>query len=256
MNREELKSYVGTTAFSLGHVEKDYFQHIVLGALSRKWSADLIFKGGTALQKIGVIPRFSEDLDFTEETDIFPKNLADTVVRTIESYNYPVEVDKFTDERRTAGFRVKIRGPLYRNKRGVCSIRVEISRREKVVLKPLSEEIDPPYKDVLPYVIQVMRKDEILAEKVRAIMTRDNVRDLYDIYKLIKSGATFRKELIDKKLEYYGMEFDTAASIERCKEVSRRWNDDLSSVMEHVPPMDVALDTVIDKIYTRGEDRY
>jgi len=65
MNREELRRYVGVTRFSLGQVEKDYFQHIVLGAISRRMAGLLVFKGGTALQKMGLLTRFSEDLDFT-----------------------------------------------------------------------------------------------------------------------------------------------------------------------------------------------
>jgi len=55
MNRDELKEYIGTTAFSLGHVEKDYFQHIILSGFSRRLSSSLVFKGGTALQKTGII---------------------------------------------------------------------------------------------------------------------------------------------------------------------------------------------------------
>lgn len=248
MNREKLIEYIGITAFSLGHVEKDYFQHILLGVLSRKWSSYLVFKGGTALQKIGMITRFSEDLDFTDERDISPNDISDSLKKAIESYNYPVVVDRFTDEEITAGFRMKIKGPLYRNNRGVCSIRFEVSRREEVMLKPHSEEIDPPYKDVLPYVIRVMDKDEILSEKIRAILTRDKVRDVYDVYKLIENGAELRKELINKKLEFYDMTLDKSELIERCKELSVRWNEDLESFMKRVPPKDSAVKTVIEEI--------
>ncbi|MFP4050503.1 MAG: nucleotidyl transferase AbiEii/AbiGii toxin family protein [Thermoplasmata archaeon] len=248
MNREDLKEYIGITAFSLGHVEKDYFQHILLGVLSRKWSSNLIFKGGTALQKIGMITRFSEDLDFTEEKEISPKDISDSLKKAIESYNYPVVVDRFTDEEITAGFRMKIEGPLYRNNRGVCSIRFELSRREEVLLKPHSEEIDPPYKDVLPYVVKIMDKDEILSEKIRAILTRDKVRDVYDTYKLIENGAKLREDLINKKLEFYDMKLDKSELIERCKELSVRWDKDLASLMKSVPPKDSAVKNVIDEV--------
>lgn len=245
MNREELKEYVGTTAFSLGHVEKDYLQHIVLGALSRKWSAYLVFKGGTALQKIGLIPRFSEDLDFTEEKDISPDSLADTVVKAIELYNYPVEADRFSNKEITAGFRLKIQGPLYRSNRGICSIRLEVSRREDVLLDSDVKEINPVYKDVLPYVIKVMDKNEIAAEKIRAILTRDNVKDLYDLSALIANNVGLNRDLIDKKLAYYDMRFDTSVFIERCKELSKRWYKDLGSLMEHVPSKNEALELIL-----------
>ena len=244
MNREELKEYVGTTAFSLGHVEKDYFQHIVLGALSRKWSAYLVFKGGTALQKIGLIHRFSEDLDFTEEKEISLNDVVDTVVKAIRSYNYPTEVDRFSSKKITAGFRLKIQGPLFRNNRSMCSIRLEVSRREKILLKSNVKEIDPPYRDILPYIIKVMDKQEIVAEKIRAIFTRDKVRDLYDLSKLIEHHAGFKKGLIDKKLAYYEMRFDPSEFIKRCDELSKRWYKDLGSLMEHVPSRDNALEMI------------
>ncbi|MEF8835598.1 MAG: nucleotidyl transferase AbiEii/AbiGii toxin family protein [Candidatus Thermoplasmatota archaeon] len=244
MNREELKEYVGTTAFSLGHVEKDYIQHIVLGSLSRNWSGYLVFKGGTALQKIGLVNRFSEDLDFTEKNEISPNKLADTVVKAIESYNFPVEVDEFSDKEITSGFRVKVEGPLYRNNRGVCSIRLQVSRREEVLKDPIKKEIDPPYRDVLPYVIKVMDKDEIAAEKVRAILTRDKVRDVYDLYKLIENDAGLDRDMIEKKLGYYEMELERSEFIQRVKELSKRWDTDLRSLMDTVPEKEKALETL------------
>ena len=248
MNREELREYVGTTAFSLGHVEKDYIQHIVLGSLSRKWSGYLVFKGCTALQKIGLVNRFSEDLDFTEKNDISPDKLAHAVVKAIESYNYPVEVDEYSDKEITSGFRVKVEGPLYRNNRGVCSIRLQVSRREEVLKDPMSKEIDPPYRDVLPYVIKVMDKDEIAAEKVRAILTRDKVRDVYYLYQLIESGARLDRDMIEKKLEYYEMELEKSEFIQRISELSKRWDTDLRSLMDLVPEKEKALETVISEM--------
>ena len=59
-----------------------------------------------------------------------------------------------------------------------------MSRRETVIRNPLAKEINPIYKDILPYIINVMDINEIIAEKIRAILTRDKVRDVYDLYKL------------------------------------------------------------------------
>ncbi len=252
MNREELKQYIGVTAFSLGHVEKDYFQHIVLSALSRRWGSYLVFKGGTALQKIGLLSRFSEDLDFTEDKDLPIDIIAENVARAIGSYNYPVETDNLTDTEMTAGFRVKIRGPLYRNNRGICTIRVEISRREKILIEPEVQEIDPPYKDVLPYVVRVMDRDEIAAEKIRAVMTRDKVRDLYDLYMLIEHGASLHRDMVEKKLKFYRISFEPSDVAGRCEELAKRWDKDLSSLMETVPPKEIALARVRSEISKIG----
>ncbi len=129
-----------------------------------------------------------------------------------------------------------------------------MSRREKVLKDSMSKEIDQPYRDVLPYVIKVMDKDEIAAEKVRAILTRYKVRDVYDLYKLIESGAGLDREMIDKKLEYYEMELEKSGFIQRIKELSKRWDTDLRSLMDIVPEKEKALQTVIAKM--KDLDRY
>ena len=66
ITKEDLKEYGRTFGFNLGQAEKDYLQHIFLLFLSRNISNELVFKGGTALQKIYGINRFSIDLDFTK----------------------------------------------------------------------------------------------------------------------------------------------------------------------------------------------
>lgn len=190
MNREELRKYIGITGYSLGQVEKDYFQHMILGALSRKSGGELVFKGGTALQKTGVIPRFSEDLDFTKRKEINLQGLIKDTLNVIKNYNFQTKADKIVDDERTMGFRIKIQGPLYRNRRGICTVRVEVSKREKVILDPERRELTPPYSDILPYLIYIMQKEEILSEKIRAVYTRHRARDLYDIYKILERGPS------------------------------------------------------------------
>lgn len=244
MNREELKNYLGVTGYSLGQIEKDYFQHIILGSLSRKMAGALVFKGGTALQKTGVTPRFSEDLDFTLRGDAPLKKLEETTTRAIRTYNYNTEVDKFTDDERTLGFRIKIQGPLYRSRFGICTIRIEASKREETILSPENREIAPPYSDILPYVIDIMQLDEIAAEKIRAIFTRNKARDLYDLYKLIEHGIHLNPTLVDRKLEYYETRFDDKKFLARCKVLIKGWDRELASLMEHVPQKDKALDAV------------
>ena len=98
MNREELRRYIGITGFSLGQVEKDYLQHVALGALSRRMGGLLVFKGGTALQKTGLLRRFSEDLDFTLVGEVSLDGMKDAVKHVLGSYNFPADADNITDD--------------------------------------------------------------------------------------------------------------------------------------------------------------
>ena len=242
MNREELGNYIGITGYSLGQVEKDYFQHMILGALSRKSGRKLVFKGGTALQKIGIIPRFSEDLDFTKLQELTLKGLIDNTLNVIQNYNYLAEANNFVDDERTIGFRIKIQGPLYRNRQGICTVRIEVSKREPVILKPERKELTPPYSDLLPYIIYIMRKEEILSEKIRTIYSRHRARDLYDIYKILEKGTRLDIDLTNKKLKYCDLIFDAATFLRNCERLEPSWENELQSLMENIIPYQKALD--------------
>ncbi len=248
MNRDELKRHIGITGYSLGQVEKDYFQHMILGALSRRAGGGLVFKGGTALQKLGIIPRFSEDLDFTARYDPKIQKLKDYILRVIHNYNFLAEANNFIDDERTAGFRIKIQGPLFRNRQGLCTIRIEISKRESVISIPENKEFNPPYLDILPYSLNIMHKEEILAEKIRAIYSRHKARDLYDIYKLLEIGTIYNIDLANEKLDYYNLQFDTGSFIENCEKLKPDWERDLQSLMQNIVPYNNVLNVIKERL--------
>jgi predicted nucleotidyltransferase component of viral defense system len=62
--------------------------------------------------------------------------------------------------------------------------------------------------EVLPFFVIVMNKDEILAEKVRTVITRNRARDIYDLWFLLQGGAGIDLKLINAKLSYYNKKFE------------------------------------------------
>jgi hypothetical protein len=238
MNRDELERFVGITGYSLGQVEKDYLQHIVLSVISRKCAGILVFKGGTALQKTGFVKRFSDDLDFTAKRGVHIDSFKDMIVESIGDYNYASDAGSIVNDEQRAGFRLKIQGPLYRNFRSVCTIRIELSRRELVLLKPESREFTPGYPDVLPYIMDVMKAEEILAEKIRALYTRQKARDMYDIYMLLEKNTVLDIALINEKLKLADMKFDSRIFKNRCISLRTMWQNELKSIVLTVPSFD------------------
>ena len=103
------------------HIEKDYFQDILLYKLFSK-SNDLVFKGGTALYKIYNLPRFSEDLDFSilHETD------AEKTIMDIAKSVGDVEFRKTPD---SLLFKIKFKGILTRYN----TIRIDVSTKNKIL---------------------------------------------------------------------------------------------------------------------------
>ena len=247
MNRGELRRYVGSTGHTLGHVEKDYLQHIVLAAYSRKMAGHLVFKGGTALQKLGVVARFSEDLDFTMTSVVDADRLRRTTVQALDAYNYPVMTDNEKEDERGTSFRLLIEGPLFNgHQNSLASLRVEVSRREGVLLPVSRTEIAPPYIDVMPYVLGSMDLREVMAEKMRTLATRSKARDLYDVKVLAEKGITVDMDLVERKMEWAGETFDPERVLERTENLRAGWDMELLSLMKHVPPFDEALSTLED----------
>ena len=232
MNREELSSFIGITGYSLGHVEKDYFQHILLSAISRHSAGELVFKGGTALQKMGYVERFSEDLDFTASDPIDIDKIIKISLEAISRYNYSASIDKRRSGEESSGFRLRIEGPLFRRGKGICTIIMDISNRESIVLSPEIREYSPVYPNISSYILKNLALEEILAEKVRAIMTRKRPRDLYDLSMLIKRGIEPDGSVIQMKMDYYNIRFDIETFMKRVQDLEKSWSAEMDQLTD------------------------
>ena len=82
----------------------------------------------------------------------------------------------------SATYQFSVKGPLYTSEVPRLTVKVYISKCEKTLRKPKVTQIDSQYRDVLPFSAIVMDICEIKAEKVRAVITRDKARDVYDIF--------------------------------------------------------------------------
>jgi len=244
MNKTELQRYLGITGSNLVQVEKDYCQHIILSAISRDLGADLVFKGGTALQKTGITRRFSEDLDFTANGNISSSRLQNTVLKVISAYNFQATILEPIENDRAISFKIRIQGPLYTGAQSFCKISLEISKRETILLGSRLVQIDPLYLDIIPYVLETMFTREMAAEKVRAIITRNKPRDLYDLFMILRQGGTIDTVMADKKLHYYDKSFDTIEFLKKCKIYNRTWIGELEQLVDDVPDFKVVYRTI------------
>ena len=165
--------------------EKHYLQTATLAGVYAALADELVFKGGTALFFFYGLDRFSEDLDFTRFKQYDQAKLKTTISDVLTVIHI---IHKMKTEKSLAGktFKVKAQGPLYKGPLSESIISLEISERNDVVLPPDIKEIVPIYDDLRPFTVPVMKKEEILAEKVRAMMIRGRARDLYDISFLLK----------------------------------------------------------------------
>ncbi len=208
LSRKDLSTYRYITGFTLGQIEKDYLQHIVLLVLYRIIHDELVFKGGTALQKTYGLNRFSEDLDFTMAQAFDVESVLQRVLHGLKLFGCEATKRKKKEGLPGLTYVIKIQGPLFTGAdHSLASVRLEISQRENVLLPVKSSMITPVYQDLPAYSVAVMDGSEIMAEKIRAILTRNRARDVYDLWFLIQKQKRTTIQLVNEKLKYYNMVF-------------------------------------------------
>ena len=185
-------------------VAREYVQLTVLKELySSGFSKGIYFKGGTALRLIYGGKRFSEDLDFTVSMQEIPFTQAVTkVFRNLESL-YPYKIN----EKKTITGKSYLLTASINGLNAPSYVRLDFSMRE-VVIEPVESILKTEYPIIVQNFVSTLSKNEILAEKIRALMTRYKHRDLYDIWLLLEIGAVLDIGLVNKKLAYYNENFD------------------------------------------------
>lgn len=187
-------------------VAREFLQLLILKELySTSFSNAIFFKGGTCIRLIYGGSRFSEDLDFTV---------------MIEEEKFDIDIRKFFNQmegKYSVSFKQRdtIAGKTFLATVGMSSlkqdvyIKLDFSFRENV-LEPVKEIVQyNSYPIVFKGFVNCLSKDEIFAEKMRAFLGREKYRDLYDLWALLELGATFKNELIEKKLAHYNISYST-----------------------------------------------
>lgn len=226
----ELKKYANFKSLNLGQAEKDYFQDIVLFCIYKIYANEMVFKGGTALSKCYGLDRFSEDLDFTATTQ-FSTDKLKTQLNKFMKY----EITEKTVAGNNLKITLNIYGPLYNGiKYSTCKLILDISYRENIITKPNIKKIITNHK-IPSFDVCVMSTEEIFSEKIRAIMTRDKARDVYDLYYLVLKKTKVDLNLVKEKLKSYEESWDIKEFTEKLKNKEKLWKTELPQLVLNVP---------------------
>lgn len=223
------------------HIEKDYFQDLFLFHLYKKTNR-LVFKGGTCLYKLYGLPRFSEDLDFsTLEEKETAGALAEGLVSEV-SGKIGAEVKSVKKMESSMIVKLGFAGILTEYN----SLRIDINLKNAVFGYDVRQYV-PPYIDISPFSMKVLNTKEILAEKVHALFARDKARDMYDLFFLLRFVEPDR-ELIDRKLDIFGMRFDFSEFEKRVRNLESFWEPELRPFVmaEQLVEFGVAKDFVLE----------
>lgn len=231
ITRPELARIAELKRLSLRNAERDYLLEHMLYSTSG-FRRFLVFKGGSALYKFYNLNRFSEDLDFDIVGRRFdPSALVKHVLRNLERVGIARATSEEEEHRNEINIRFTVTGPLYDGSRASLSrIALNFSKRER----PTSASemlLAASYPEIPSFELFVLGAGEIAAEKIRAIMTREKPRDVYDLWFLIKRGAEVDRSLVNRKLKIYGLEFHPKTFREKLRQKHKMWDRDLKDLI-------------------------
>lgn len=198
-------------------IEKDYVITWLLRGIAESGVLlkHLVFQGGTVLKKAYFEHyRFSEDLDFT----LFPETLTDDEIMTafIQHFGWVesecgIQLKVGSPERHQSGslaFYVSFIGPLGGKIDGK-SVKIDLTRGEKLLFDPTRRDIFKTYSDLpeTAFSLNCYPLEEIMVEKLVALMGRTQPRDLYDVWYLLEENAVefdFLKNEFAEKARHKG----------------------------------------------------
>jgi len=174
-------------------IEKDYVLTWILLALADSPLAELLtFKGGTALKKI-YFPdyRYSEDLDFTligeAEPDELLAGLAETLSSLSRGQGFQFDIPAERIERRAESLTAYVNfvGPLQARATS-RDVKIDITLVERLVFPVEKRMVVSDYTDRIEKQVLVYSLEEVLTEKLCAIIGRTEPRDVYDAHFLMQ----------------------------------------------------------------------
>lgn len=193
ISRETIRKLVEKYQTIELNVVREYCQHLFLSYFYQKKDAEhILFKGGTALRVLYNSPRFSEDLDFSG-FNIQKKELENIILATIldiEKTGIDIELG---ETKFTSGGYLGILS--FRVLDFKDMIRIEISLRGKQKIKGELNLINSDY--IPPFSVISLPQEQLVEEKIKALLERAKPRDFFDIYFLLRADLSIEKSKLE-----------------------------------------------------------
>lgn len=163
------------------NIRREYVQHIFLSYFYQQpQTKNIFFKGGTSLRLIYNSPRFSEDLDFsTPNSNV--SSIEDAIQNTLaEIEREGIKTETLESTPTTGGYLAIIE--FYLNQEKIAT-QIEISFRDK---DAQGEVVTIASDFIPPYTIVGLKQEQIVKQKIRALLMRRKPRDFYDLYFILR----------------------------------------------------------------------
>ena len=183
ISNDALKILVNKYQTTELNVRREYVQHLFLSYFYQQPASDKIyFKGGTALRLLYNSPRFSEDLDFSSALT-GTHEIEGALLETLEAVERENIQTHLKESKKTSGGYLSIISFELGN-RGV-TLQLDISLRAG----RKRGEVVTIVSDYIPaFPVVALTREQLVAEKIQALLTREKARDFYDLYFILRAN--------------------------------------------------------------------
>lgn len=179
------------------------------------------------------LDRFSEDLDFNLTKEVNLDNLLNNIKEKFNKLDYNTKFNRTTKS--STSYIFFIEEPLYMGKpESLCRIELDFSNRDDIYLDYIPKKIHHIFDEFTQFHINCLSLDEIFAEKIRCILTREKSRDIYDLHYLINRKVKFDLKLINKKLKIYELKFEKEKFYLALDKKEKLWNLEMKFLVKNV----------------------
>jgi len=268
--RKQIRDIQARSGIGWDIIEQDYVLSCVLFGIANveKLKSTLVFKGGTALKKCYFQNyRFSQDLDFSVQGEhpsgeelhaLLTKACEIAATQTneldLQCKRYP---EKEPHPEAQEAFIIHARLPWQRDP--MTTVKVEVTTQESVLLPPRQSPILHEYDEKIDGTIFVYQIEEIIAEKIRAILQfskklhergwgRSRVRDYYDLWRIFHEyGQEIDKsilpDLVRQKCIPKHVSFTAVDDLFTPKLMVflNEWDQWLSAIVPEVPEKEIVI---------------
>ena len=212
ISRESIRKLAVRQQTTEQNVVRECAQHMFLaGFCQQRGAQKVMFKGGTALRILYHGPRFSEDLDFSG-FGVSLGQMEDWIAEAIGGLEQAGILTSIQESKRTSSGYLGILEPTVADHR--VRVQLEISLRKK----------DPPKgrgvlvaSDLVPaYTLVPLPEEDLVDEKLQALLTRKKPRDFFDCYSMLRKGMippAKRRLLLQVKAELLGTSVNFKAEL-------------------------------------------
>lgn len=171
------------------NIRREYCQHLFLSYFYQQSEiSGVCFKGGTALRLVFGSPRFSEDLDFDFNV-LAIKNLERSLEETVLAISREDgRMDLKEAKRTTGGYLAKMNFSFEGEK---LEIELNFSGRKSGMV---SETVTVAGDFIPGYTVVILKTEELVKEKIAALLNRQKPRDFYDLYFLLRKNLITVKD--------------------------------------------------------------